>query len=83
MKQRHGHATKRGPGRIHKDGAFRNGKTKKMGFADAVMNAAAKKRAGAMKFGLRDKHGALTLTGKPIVGPRRMWLAGISAQRGY
>lgn len=78
------HTTKRGPGRIHENGTHRNGKTKSMGFADAVMNSAAKKRAGAMKFfGLRDKHGAFTLTGKPIVRPRRIWLAGISAQRGY
>ena len=35
------------------------------------------------KHQLRDGHGAYTLTGNNPFAPRRMWLAGISAQRGY
>ena len=87
------HATKSGPGRHHKDGTYRNGKhhgkAKPMGFADAIQNAAAVKRA--TKSALRDSHGAFCETGRdPLrrIGTdgrevRRKWLAGISAQRGY
>jgi hypothetical protein len=65
----------------------RRTKLKKMSFADGVQNAAARKRAQKMKFGLRDKYGAYTLTGNRTATDggkiRRVWLGGISAQRGY
>ncbi len=32
---------------------------------------------------LRDEHGAYTLTGRSPFTPRRKWLGGISAQRGF
>ncbi|MEY2655329.1 MAG: hypothetical protein RLZZ524_2357 [Pseudomonadota bacterium] len=35
------------------------------------------------KLQLRDTHGCFTLTGRGPQGDRYMWLAGISAQRGY
>lgn len=89
---RQAHATKRGPGRRHKDGTYRNGKPKKSGFAAGVCNAAARKRAESRlhlnKHPLRDKHGAFTRTGAQPCEPwqgqeRRKWLAGISALRGF
>lgn len=59
----------------------------------ALMNATASKRV--TKSPMRDKHGAYTLIGRPVkhgvadfkggtkfLG-RRMWLGGISAQRGF
>ena len=87
------HATKSGPGRRHKDGTYRNGKhhgkAKPMGFADAIQNAAAVKRASVHP--LRDAHGAYCMVGRDPLRRvnldgeevRRKWLAGISAQRGY
>ncbi|HRY90116.1 MAG TPA: hypothetical protein P5163_20090 [Rubrivivax sp.] len=106
---KHPSATKRGPGRRH--AAVRSGKTKKTNFAAALVAHWAAKRAGSKahkaKHTLRDKHGAVTLTGQPCefvdcrpdgrwyelggssgpegfaVDARRVWLAGISAQRGY
>lgn len=93
--QRQKHATKRGPGRQHKDGTFRGGKAKKTNFAAALMAHWAAKRAGSKahkaKHTLRDDHGAFTYTGAerpvfenpfPARMERRKWLAGISAQRG-
>lgn len=64
----------------------------KTSYVQGLMNHWAKKRREAMpKEGkLRDEHGAFTLVGNreqstwagPTAG-RRMWLAGVSAQRGY
>jgi hypothetical protein len=77
------HATKRGPGRTHKDGTFRGGKAKKTNFAAALMAHWAKKRADSKahkaKHPQRDKHGVYTRIGCG----ERIWRAGISAQRGY
>lgn len=73
----------------------RHRRRKNMSFADAVCNAAAVKRAGiralALKHPLRDEHGAYTQVGRDPLRRidvdgrevRRIWLAGISAQRGY
>ena len=52
----------------------------------ALMDAAASKRI--TKARLRDEHGAYTLVGRNelpngITGGRRIWLAGVSAQRGF
>ena len=56
-------------------------------FGRGLMRAAARKRAEAMpKVGtLRDENGAFTVVGRDCETStgRRMWLAGISAQRGY
>lgn len=32
---------------------------------------------------LRDENGAYTMTGRAADGTRRIWLAGVSAQRGF
>ena len=89
MNQRHAHATKRGPARIHKDGTHRNGKQKPaMSFAAGIANAAANNRAEVIKGRtFHDENGAYTRVGRTLSFNgetiRRMWLAGISAQRGY
>ena len=70
---------------------------KKMGFADAIQNAAAVKRtrdkARRLMHPLRDENGAFTYVGRKWIPndddmfsfsmQRRMWLGGISARRGY
>ena len=59
-----------------------NGRGPRSTFAEGIANAAANKRGVSGE--LRDENGAFTLVGrKPLTGVRRMWLAGISAQRGY
>lgn len=111
---RNPHATKRGPGRKHKSGMYRGGKPGVIRYADALMGAAAAKRAEALtknSKGPRDANGAVTFVGretefldcKPdggvggrwyelsresapaytVIFARRIWLAGISAQRGF
>lgn len=90
MSNREFHATKKGPGRRHKDGTHR-GEKEKGSYVQGLLNHFAKKAREAMpKFKARDKHGAFTLTGARvwnrggmIVRKRRIWLAGISSQRGY
>ena len=83
-------ATKSGPGRYHSP--VNSGKAKKTNFAAALMAHWAAKRAESNKHKVnhnrRDMHGAVTLTGGKTWehGPehtRRIWLAGISAQRGF
>ncbi len=82
----------------------RNGRGAPGAYGRGLQNHFNAKRAAAMaqRPGLRDEHGAYTLTGfngrlPTIVGydkhdecviemrdvPRRKWIAGISAQRGY
>ena len=59
----------------------RNGRGKAGAYGRGLRNAITAKNAAAMaqRPMLRDENGAYTLTGRP----RRMWLAGISAQRNF
>lgn len=87
------HATKKGPGRRHRDGTNRGGSDKTRYVTGLQRHWAKKRRAALPKVGvLRDEHGSYTLIGRQVQGdaadhsdykPRRKWLAGISAQRGY
>jgi hypothetical protein len=82
--QRQFNYRKKGPGRIAFQGtgkgkklAGQYGKGLKVQFNRAL-------RAKSKAVHLHDKHGAVTLVGRdPITGVRRIWVAGISAQRGY
>lgn len=84
-------ATKRGPGRYHSAGKPGNRLTKERPTRAYVALCAAWAQKRITKAALRDEHGAYTLVGSEYIGvdggdtyrPRRKWLAGISAQRGY
>jgi hypothetical protein len=97
-KRTNGSNTKRGPGRIPVQGnGTKTAKQRAAGSygAGLIAAGAAKRReALAKKSGLRDENGAYTCVGRqPLIDhgpgflkyrePRRMWLAGISAQRGF
>lgn len=56
---------------------YRNGRGAAGAYGRGLRNAITAKTKTA--WSLMDEHGAVTLTGRP----RRVWLAGISAQRGY
>jgi hypothetical protein len=73
-------ATKSGPGRRHKGGEPGNklAKSRPVRAYVALMAAWAQKRVVKWE-GERDEHGAFTRVGTA----RNIWLAGISAQRGY
>ena len=77
---KNGKATKRGPGRYAVGGepGTRIAKQRPQRAYAALMAAWASKRVTNWN-GFADKHGACTFVGQP----RRVWLAGISAQRGY
>ena len=72
-------ATKAGPGRYHRGGKPGNriSKDRPVRAYKALLAAWAARRPPTTAHS-RDMHGAYTLTGN-----RRIWLAGISAQRGY
>jgi hypothetical protein len=88
--------TKRGPGRYATQGTPGNriSKDRPVRAYKALMDAWAQKRVPKWQ-GPRDEHGAYTQVGKVRTAPsndhpdefdifpRRIWLAGISAQRGY
>ena len=83
---RNASATKSGPGRYAKSGepGTRITKQRKKTRAYvALMAAWAQKRV--TKATLRDDHGAYTVVGRDCEtnSGRRMWVGGISAQRGY
>lgn len=93
-KRTNGSNTKRGPGRIPVQGnGIKTAKQRAAGsYGAGLIAAGAAKRREALekKSGLRDEHGAYTMTGHDTIaelfgnGPfRRKWLAGISAQRGF
>lgn len=88
--------TKQGPGRKPKQGSGNREHTRT--FAGLLMKVWADKRAQKLlrksTGTLRDQHGAFTLTGRPrgygVLDTserehtgRRIWLGGISAQRGF
>ena len=87
-KQAHGDrnakASKAGPGRYHSGGEPGNriGKDRPVRAYKALLAAWAA-RLQPTSMHQRDEHGAYTLVGKDWQGEKRMWLAGISAQRGY
>lgn len=82
-----------------RDAMRKNGKLRSGAFGQGLLNAwdRMRERAARKKHPLRDEHGSFTKTGRdhtvdiPDTGwddwkwkaPRRLWLAGISAQRGY
>jgi hypothetical protein len=81
-------ATKKGPGRfaVHGKPGNRIAKAREIRAYVALGAAWAAKRITKAK--LRDGHGAYTLVGRGempngITDGRRIWLGGISAQRGY
>lgn len=81
-------ATKSGPGRYHQSGepGTRISKPRKVRAYVALLAAWASKVV-PKTTNHSDEHGAYTLIGKAgridYPSPRRKWLAGISAQRGY
>jgi hypothetical protein len=87
------HATKAGPGRMHKNGTYRNGKRHRVGgvggYGKGLAASFARKQRDRMEAAkqhpLRNEDGAFTVTGRDAETStgRRIWLAGISAQRGY
>jgi hypothetical protein len=96
LPQRGPSATKRGPGRKHRGGKPGNRMTKPRAVRAYQALLAAWASKVITKAPLRDDHGAYTLVGKArdllvLIGdeyveehrPRRVWLAGISAQRGF
>ena len=93
---KHSSATKSGPGRYSKHGepGTRITKQRKKTRAYVALMAAWASKVVPKWEGPRDEYGAYTLVGRnPVTKytpdnikshmPRRMWLAGISAQRGY
>lgn len=80
-------ATKRGPGRFHEAGAPGNklAKPRKVRAYQALLAAWASKRV--TKTVRSDAHGSFTWVGRTWSAEagagRRVWLAGISAQRGF
>lgn len=79
-------ATKRGTGRfaLHGKPGNRLAKPRKTRAYRALLDAWADRRFVHWE-GRRDEHGNVTLTGgrDPVTGAKRVWLGGISAQRGY
>lgn len=78
-------ATKSGPGRYGQHGKPGNriGKARPVRAYKALMAAWAAKRITKWE-GSRDKDGKpITLVGRNADGSRRIWLGGLSAQRGY
>ena len=70
---------------IHSTKHKRNGRGKAGAYGRGLQNAWNRKRLQQQKKlnHLRDEHGAYTLVGRNPFTPRRKWLAGISAIRGY
>lgn len=64
-----------------RDQQRKNGHLRSGAYGQGLMNAWDRKREREQALGMRqtDDGGSYTLTGRP----RRVWLAGISAQRGY
>lgn len=87
MDMKQAHATKRGPGRFHKNGTTRGGKRDRVGgvgqFSAGLANSRARRQLDALQRKHpnipRDEHGAFTMIGDP----KRKWLAGVSARRGF
>ena len=89
-------STRSGPGRKHKQGALTESKSttslKAGAYGRGLRNHINRKNLERCKFaGPHDARGAVTLIGNPhpyqapnlLYGGKRVWLGGISAQRGY